>query len=147
MNFPSSHKNDKLQRYFLKDRVISAMKKDGPELNFRPKSSSWNDSYNNATALYRHMLIKNKYDYDKIITETGTTFDEVIDDFKEVSLIFENNFNKEGFDVGRKHAIRVIRLKDMNVKLEYLGDFLDSKIIEEFDEYLNSIKKEGMGSR
>ena len=147
MNFPSSHKGDKLRKYFLEDRVIGAIKKNGPELNFRPKSASWYNSYNDATALYRYMLIKNKYEYDKIVTENGTIFDEVIDDFKEVTLIFKDNFNKEAFDVGRKHAIRVIRLKDKNLKLEYLSDYLDTKIIDEFLEFLNGYKKKGMGSR
>ncbi len=113
----------------------------------RSRDASWVESYNNATALYRCILDIEKYNYDSILTKNGTSYDEYIEDFKEKELIFDSKFNEVGFSVGKNHAIRIIRLKEKEIKLEYLDDFVDSDIISEFQEYLNNSKNNGIGGR
>ena len=70
-------------------------------------------------------------------------FDEIIDSFMEAELLFNSDFNKDAFNVGKNHAIRIIRLKDKEIKLEYLDDFVEDNVINLFQEYLNSSKKMG----
>ena len=114
----------------------------GREYEFKKKkSNNWTQSYNDATALYRYVLRKDDYNYDFIVDGNGTIYDEIIDSFKESDLIFGSSYSGDGFNAGRTHAIRVIRLKNKEIKLEYLGDYEESSIISDFENYLHSFSK------
>ena len=116
-------------------------------LSYRPRNAAWYESYNDAIALYKYMITNDNYNYDIAVNKNGTTYDEKIDSFMEAELIFDSNFNKDAFNTGRNHAIRIIRLKNKEIKLEYLGDFVESDIINQFQEYLKISKNNGIGGR
>ncbi len=138
-------KNSDQTTYIGRDDVERAYyygKRDSSKsYSLNKRSAAWYRSYNNAIALYRYMLNKDNYDYDIILTENGTIYDNTIDDFKEANLIFDNNFNEEAFNVGKNHSVRIIRLKDKNIKLEYLDDFVDSDVIDKFEKYISGFNK------
>lgn len=121
----------------------SGKNKNSTWISYRPRNFAWYESYNNAIALYRYMLTRDNYNYEDTLTETGTIYDEIIDSFKESELVFDSNYNSDGFNAGKNHAVRIIRLKNKEIKFEYLNDYDDSNIISDFENYLNSSKKVG----
>lgn len=133
-----------LSKYYSRDNVIkaiSATKKSPFYSQKRNNDVNWYESYNNAIALYRYVLRKDDYNYDLIVGGNGTIYDEIIDSFKESDLIFDSSYSSEGFNAGRTHAIRIIKLKNREIKLEYLGDYEESSIISDFENYLHSSSK------